>query len=204
MRRALRRRLPGIGEEAGFTLIELLVASAMSIVLLGAIGSLVISAVGQQPKLSKRAANISTVRWVLERLTREIRNGVVVDKATASSVSFQAYVRHSTCGGAGVLASGLPAIACEVTYTCTTTSCTRLEANPDIFTGTPTTIFSGIDSSNVFCYVPSTNTNPLTCGPAGSTDPTYVGVTLRMPNPSGPSALTVSDGASLRNATLSY
>jgi prepilin-type N-terminal cleavage/methylation domain-containing protein len=203
MRRALRRRLSGFGNEAGFTLIELLVASAMGVVLLGAVGSLLVSAVGDQPKLSKRAANISTARWVQERLTREIRNGVVVDKATASSVSFKTYVRHSTCGGTGALASGTPAIVCEVTYTCTTASCTRLEAAPDIFTGTPATIFSGINSSNVFCYVQSTNPDPLTCGPAGSTDPTYVGITLRIPNPSGPSALTVTDGASLRNATLS-
>jgi hypothetical protein len=31
---------------------------------------------------------------------------------------------------------------------------------------------------------------------------TYIGVKLRLPNPSGGGALTVSDGASLRNATL--
>jgi prepilin-type N-terminal cleavage/methylation domain-containing protein len=190
MRWASRRRPPGFGEEAGFTLIELLVASAMSVVLLGAIGSLVISAVREQPKLSQRAQNVSTARWVLERLTREIRNGVAIDKATASSVSFRTYVRHSTCGGTSALASGSPAITCEITYTCTTTSCTRLEANPGVYTGTATTIFSGINSSNVFTYSPAST-------------PTYVGVTLSMPNPSGPSALTVSDGASLRNATLS-
>ena len=33
---------------------------------------------------------------------------------------------------------------------------------------------------------------------------TYIEVTLSLPNPSGPARLTVSDGASLRNATLSY
>jgi prepilin-type N-terminal cleavage/methylation domain-containing protein len=191
MRRWLSKRLGRHGGEAGFTLIELLVASAMGVVLLGAVGSLLVSAMTDQPKLSKRAANISTARWVLERLTREIRNGVVVDKATASSVSFQSYVRHTACGGTTLLASGSPAIACEITYTCTTTSCTRLEANPGVYTGTPTTIFTGINSSNVFTYSPS------------SAAATYVGVTLSMPNPSGPSALTVSDGASLRNATLS-
>ena len=30
----------------------------------------------------------------------------------------------------------------------------------------------------------------------------HIGVTLRLPNPTGPAALTISDGASLRNATL--
>jgi hypothetical protein len=54
-------------------------------------------------------------------------------------------------------------------------------------------MFNGLStSSSVFTYSPST------------TAPTYVGVTLKIPNPSGAGALTVSDGASLRNATLSY
>jgi prepilin-type N-terminal cleavage/methylation domain-containing protein len=190
IRRALGARLAGGRNEAGFTLIELLVASAMSVVLLGAIGSMVISAMRSQPQVTKRANNISTARWVLERLTREIRNGVRVDNATASSVSFQTYVRHTTCGGTTPLVSTSPSIKCEVTYTCTTTSCSRIEADPEIYTGTETTIFSGIDNANVFSYSPS------------PTAPTYVEITLRIPNPNGPSALTVSDGASLRNAVL--
>ncbi len=61
---------------------------------------------------------------------------------------------------------------------------------PGVYTGTATTIFSGIDSSNVFSYSPS------------AAAATYIGVTLRLPNPSGSGDLTVSDGASLRNATL--
>jgi prepilin-type N-terminal cleavage/methylation domain-containing protein len=190
IRRALGARLvAGRGEE-GFTLIELLVASAMGVVLLGAIGSMVISAMRSQPAVSKRSQNISTARWVLERMTREIRNGVKVDNATASSVSFQTYVRHTTCGSTTPLASTSLSIKCEVTYTCTTTKCSRIEAALGVYTGTETTIFSGINSSNVFSYSPSAATA------------TYVGITLRMPNPSGPSALTVSDGASLRNAVL--
>jgi type II secretory pathway pseudopilin PulG len=195
---------PGrLGYEDGFTLVELLVASAMSIVLLGGIGALVVSAMNSQPKISERAANIQTARWAMERLTREIRNGVAVDRATATSVSFRTYVRRTACGGSGTLPSGSPAIRCEVTYTCTTTSCSRIEASEGVYTGTPTTIFSGIGSSNVFCYVPSASPDPLTCGTAASpSQVTYVGLSLRIPNPSGPSALTVSDGASLRNATL--
>lgn len=191
MRRGLGRRLAGYGREAGMTLVELLVASTMGVVVLGALGSLVIGAMREQPQISERSNNISTARWVLERLTREIRNGVKVDNATASSVSFQTYVRHTTCGGTTPLAGTTPSIKCEVTYTCTTTSCSRIEAAPGAYTGTATTIFSGINSNEVFSYTPSTGTPK-----------TYVRITLRIPNPSGPSALTVSDGASLRNAIL--
>jgi hypothetical protein len=201
MRRALGRRLAS--EQSGLTLVELLVASAMGVILLGGVGTMLVSAMRTQPKVSKRAANVSDARWVTERLTREIRNGIAVDVMTPTSVSFRTYVRRTACGGSGTLPSGTPAIRCEVTYTCTTTSCTRLEAAEGVYTGTPVTLFRGISSSDVFCYVPSTNTDPLTCGPARSgTSPTYIGITLRIPNPSGPSALTVSDGASLRNATL--
>jgi type II secretory pathway pseudopilin PulG len=185
-------RLRGSAGEGGFTLVELLVASAMGVVVMGAVASLLISAVRDQPKISKQAQNVTTARWVLERLTREVRNGVVVNKASAGEVSFQGYVRHSTCGGTGSLASTSPAIKCQITYTCNTTSCSRIESAPGTYTGTSQPVFSGIDSNQVFTYAPS------------SAEATYVKVTLRLPNPSGTGALTVSDGASLRNATLGY
>jgi type II secretory pathway pseudopilin PulG len=182
-----------LGEEAGMTLVELLVASAMGVVLMGAVGSLVVSAMRSQPGINEKAADIQTARWVLERMTRELRNGVVVDKSTStSSVSFQTYVRHATCGGTTLLPSTSPAIKCEVTYSCSASSCTRNETEPEVFTGgTPITIFSGLsNSASVFSYSPN------------NTTPTYVGVKIEIPHPSGNGALTVSDGASLRNATL--
>jgi hypothetical protein len=200
---AIRRRLGAAGAEDGLTLIELLVASAMGVVLLGGVGAMVVSAMNRQPEVSERSANVETARWVTERLTKEIRNGVAVDRAATTSVSFRTYVRRTACGSGVPTDPATPAIRCEVTYTCTTTACTRIEAAEGIYTGTPTTIFSGIDSSDVFCFVPSTNPDPLTCGPAASPGQvTYVGLRFRIPNPSGPEALTVSDGASLRNATL--
>jgi prepilin-type N-terminal cleavage/methylation domain-containing protein len=177
---------------AGFTLVELLVAMTMGVVVLGAVGSLVVSAMKNQPRISERAQDISTARWVLERLTREIRNGIRVDKATASSVSFETYVRHTTCGGTTALSAKTASIKCEVTYTCTTTKCSRIEAAPGVYTGKATQIFEGIDSSSVFSYTPN------------ATEATFVEVTLHMPNPAGDAPLTVSDGASLRNGTLTY
>lgn len=190
----MRQRLSRLrSDERGITLVELLVASAMGVVVMGAVALLVISAVRDQPKITKQAQNITTARWVLERMTREIRNGILVSpgQAQPQSISFKAYVRRTACGG-GVPASSAPPIECQITYTCSTTSCSRTESNPGVFTGTAQPIFSGIDSNQVFTYAPD------------ELKPTYVKITLRLPNPSGPGALTVSDGASLRNATLGY
>jgi len=203
MQRLRRLRLPDPGDETGFTLVELLVASAMSVVLLGAIGSMVISTMRIQPKISKSAQNVSSGRWVLDRMTRELRNGIRVDQATASKLSFLTYVRRATCGGTTAPSSITPSIKCEVTYQCTATACTRTEAADGIYTGTARTMFTGISSSDIFCYVPSAETDPLTCGTAKATaEVTYVSIRLRLPDPSGAGSLTVSDGASLRNATL--
>jgi type II secretory pathway pseudopilin PulG len=178
--------------EEGFTLIELIVAATMGVVVMGAVAMLVISAVRQQPHISKQAQNISTARWVLERMTREIRNGIAVKENSASMVSFEGYVRRGSCGGSGVASSS---IICRITYECTTTACFRKESEPQVNGGTPSQVFSGIDSNQVFTYAPSEAAAPQI---------TYVKITLRLPNPTGPGALTVSDGTSLRNATLGY
>ena len=99
--RVLRAARGKLGTEGGFTLVEVMVAAAMSVVVVAAASSMLISAVKDQPELTKRAQSVSNARWILARLTREIRNGVVVDKATPSSVSFRTYVRSTTCGSAG-------------------------------------------------------------------------------------------------------
>lgn len=189
----LRRRLGRVHEEEGFTLIELLVAAAMSVVIVGAAGSMLISAVQTQPELSKRSQDVSSARWILERMTREIRNGISVDSgATGSVVSFQAYVRQTSCGSGTPLPPESSAIECQITYDCSSgTSCTRKEADPDVPTsGTPKTIFTGIASDKVFNFSPSPS------------EATFIGVTLRFPNPDGDGFLTISDGASLRTADV--
>jgi type II secretory pathway pseudopilin PulG len=189
--------------ELGMTLVELLVASMMSIVLIGAIGSMVVSAMKTQPKISKSAQNISSARYVLERMTRELRNGIRVDQATASKISFLTYVRHTSCGGTALPISTTASIKCEVTYQCSTTACTRTEAADGVYAGTARTFFTGINSSSVFCFVPSAEADPLTCGAAkAAPEVTYVKIQLRLPDPSGAGSLTIADGASLRNAVL--
>jgi type II secretory pathway pseudopilin PulG len=196
----MKRRLRRLRSEEGYTLVELLVASMMGVVVMGTVALLVISAVKDQPKISKQAQNITTARWVLDRLTHEIRNGVLVTTADPDELSFQTYLRRSTCGGSASLASSSPAIKCQVTYVCTTTACSRRESPPNSSSGTPQEVFSGIDSNDVFEYAPE----PIATEPASVQAITYVKVTLRLPNPSGSGALTVSSGASLRNATLGY
>lgn len=191
-------RLRRARSEQGYTLIELLVAAAMGAVVMSAVAMLVIGAVKGQPEISKQAQNITTARWILDRLTHELRNGLAVTKAEPDEVSFQVYVRRSTCGGTATLPASTPAIKCQVTYSCTTTACSRSESAPGTYTGTPEEIFDGIDSSQVFTYVPEvTEASEVS-------KVTYVKVTLSLPEPDGVGAFTVSSGTSLRNATLGY
>ncbi|HEX3174332.1 MAG TPA: hypothetical protein VHQ43_08970 [Solirubrobacterales bacterium] len=179
-----------LDSEEGMTLIEMLVAATMSVVLVAAASSMLISAVRTQPKLSKRAQNISTARVALERMTREIRNGIAVYEASGSKVSFKTQVRTTSCGSGTASTAGQPAIQCRVTYSCTTTACTRTETAPEVTSGgTPVAIVSGLDSSKVFTYSPED-------------EPTYIGVTLHIPNPEGSDDLVVSDGAGLRTLSL--
>lgn len=189
--RRLRARLAGRGE-AGMTMIELLVAAGMAVVLVGAAGSMLVTSVRRQPELSERVQKVSTARYVLERMTREIRNGVAVyPGATSSQVSFKTQVRRTECGADVAEDPNDPAIQCRVTYACTTTACTRTETDLEVETGgTPRTIVTGLSSGEVFSYEPNAE------------EPGYIGVTLNFPNPEGSGNLTVSDGAGLRSRSL--
>jgi Tfp pilus assembly protein PilW len=178
-------------DESGMTLVELLVAMTLGVVVMGGVIILLIGALRAQPRIENQSSNVQTARWVLGRMTREIRNGIRIDQKTTSSVSFEAFVRHASCGSTATLSSSAPPKKCEITYTCSGTTCTRLEALPTLTTGTAVPLFSGLgNASSVFTYSPSTS-------------PTYIGITLKIPDSSGSGALTVSDGASLRNAVLS-
>jgi type II secretory pathway pseudopilin PulG len=205
MRAGARRRLTALGGEDGMTLIELLVAMIMGIIVVGGATAMLISAVRAQPQQQEQAESISTARFELERMTREIRNGTSVTVANPTNVSFVARVRRTACGAGLPTSASTPSIQCQIVYGCTTTSCTRTErAVGSASGGTPTTIVRDIDSSSVFCFVPSANADPTECGPAkAGTSPTYIGLTLSVPNPRGSGHLTISDGASLRGATLS-
>jgi type II secretory pathway pseudopilin PulG len=188
---AIRMRLRRLEPEAGMTLIELLVASAMSVILVGAACTMLISAVHDQPKLSKKTQEISTARYVLERMTRELRNGIRVYEASGSTVAFETQVRRTECGGAEASGESAPSLDCRVTYSCTATECTRTETDPEVpaGSGTPERLVGGLDSDQVFSYEP---------GSASPGEVDYVGITLNIENPEGRGSLTVTDGAGLR------
>jgi type II secretory pathway pseudopilin PulG len=187
--KALIQRVRRSEAEAGLTLIELLVAATMSVIIVGAATSMLISAVRQQPEISQRSQVVSTARFVLERMTREIRNGIAVvpQESSASTVAFTAYVRHATCGGSGSLASSKSAQICKITYSCSATACTRAEtASTATGAGTAVPLFSGIDNAKVFSYSPDLE------------EATFIGATFRIPEGDGDTHLTISDGATLR------
>ena len=186
----MRGRL--FSDERGMTLIELLVAAAMSVVIVGGGTSMLISAMRTQPQLNERNQKVTEVRWVQERMTKELRNGVRVDVAEPTTVSFLTRVRTTTCGAGVSLDSSTPATNCQVTYDCSSGSaCTRAEAPEGVVGGgAPKPLIDGLESGAAFNYFPDKD------------EPTYVGIILRVPNPSGSGALTVSDGASLRTPVL--
>jgi Tfp pilus assembly protein PilW len=188
MRRRIRSRLGP--SEAGLTLVEMLVAAMVGIVVLGATSSMLISTVRTQPKISDRAQDASTARWVLERMTREIRNGVTVQEGSSvSTLIFTAQVRHSICGGTALLPASSSSIECKVTYSCGGGQCSRAETAPTaVGSGTPVPIFKGVDSEKVFSYSPEIQ------------GADFVAVTLRFPDPDGGGHFTISDGATLRGA----
>ncbi|HEU4739703.1 MAG TPA: hypothetical protein VFS54_11585 [Solirubrobacterales bacterium] len=195
------------------TLIEMLVAAVMSVIIVGASCSMLISAVRDQPALSKKAQNVTTARYQLERMVRELRNGVTIEVAknmNASEVTVVAQVRRVSCGGAVQTNASADAIQCMITYSCSEATCTRTEATmAGVAVGAPTVAASGLGDSEVFCYVPSAEADPTDCGPPPEpkegepyVPPTYVGINLDVPNPEGPGLLTISDGATLRSAAF--
>jgi len=190
-------------EDSGLTLVEMLVAATMSVIIVAASCAMLINAVRDQPALSKKAQNVTTARYQLERVVHELRNGVKIEEgasASASGFTLVAQMRRVTCGGAPMTDPNAEPIQCQVTYQCSGSSCTRTEA------GVTTIAFSGIGDTNVFCFVPSAEADPTKCGAPqegeGAVPPTYVGVNLQVPNPEGPGLLTISDGATLRTAAF--
>jgi Flp pilus assembly pilin Flp len=192
-------------DESGLTLIEMLVAAMMSVIIVGAGCAMLISAVKSQPGLSRKAQNVTTARYQLERVVREVRKAVKVEKATPTEVVLLTRTQRTSCGSTTKASPEVQRPQCRVTYRCSGTSCTRAEATEGgTQVGAAVLALSGLESANVFCFVPSTEADPSKCGPprTGEGPPTYVGVNLKVPNPEGPGLLTISDGATLRTETF--
>jgi Tfp pilus assembly protein PilW len=184
----VRSLLKGLGRrlarDEGFTLVELLVASTMALVVIGAGVLMFTAAIRSQPKASSRLAKVRTARTTSERIVRELRQGWSTPTATSNQLSILTYVHRAACGGA-YSSSTIP---CRVTYTCTAGTCTRVEAQPNgASPGTTRQIVTGLSNGIVFRYA---------SGLGGSS---WVGITLQFPGQNGDDAITVEDGAALRN-----
>lgn len=182
----------------GFTLVELLVASAASLVVTGALVTLLASVVHNQPEAQERSAQIQNGRYLVERMVREVRQGAVVTgtNSTTRSLTIKTYTR----GGCNGAAPTTTAILCQVNYTCAAASsglgyCTRKAG-----TATATTIVVGLASPDVFSYAP-VGTSTATCSPSTTTSPALVCLKLVFPARGGDDTITLQDGAFLRNLT---
>lgn len=188
-------------DQRGITLVELMVATTMTLLVLGAASYLMIIAVRTQPAISDRNADIQQGRVFEERFTRELRASYKIEPApapTASTLSFDTYVRSTTCGGAAQTNPAAPAIPCRVTYTCSAGTCSRAEGAPSTGGGTPIRIVSGLASAAVFGTDPTTPpTSPST---PLATDADFITVHLAFPpTDSGGQAIILDDGVDLRN-----
>lgn len=183
MRLGVRR----VGDESGFTLPELLIAAAMGLVVAAAGMTMVMVAVKSQPRISERAAQIQQGRTMLERLSRELRQGDDVTNATANALRVHTFVDGSDCGG--VQGTAVP---CWVDYACSADSCTRTVEGD-----TAEIVVSGITAPEIFCYAPWDGQS--SCGAATGTDPAYVALRLSFPADDGGESVTLDNGISLRN-----
>jgi prepilin-type N-terminal cleavage/methylation domain-containing protein len=188
MRSLFRHAVRKLGDERGFTLTEVLMASVLGLFVVGIATTVFVTAVRTQPGLTTRGDAIRQARTGMERLVRELRqgNGTVYGQPAANQLSFLTYVPGSTCGATS---NGF----CRVTYSCATSgTCTRTVAKADgTSPSAAANVVTGLKTSNVFSYLP-TNTAPY-----------YITATFVFPGQNGGEAITVSDGAALRNRTTS-
>lgn len=174
--RALRR------SEGGWTLVEMLVAAGIGMVVLGGAVTIFMGAVKSEPRATAKVGAIQEGRVALERITREVRQGVeVVDASLPSRLVLITYVNQSPCGAA----TSDEAIPCQVTYECEGDVCTRVVAAPDgASPGPATQVVSDLSSTAVFSWSeaePERVEVELAFEKSQSTDPTVLadGATLR-------------------------
>jgi len=182
--RARRRAVAALRrEEGGFTLLELLVATTIGLVVVAGAMTIFLSGVKSQPRASSKVAAIQQGRFTVDRIVRELRQGLEVPATPAGDhLEIVTYVKATSCGGS----AGGPAIPCRVIYNCESDACTRAVAQPDgTGAGAAVQVVDGLTSVNIFSYSPS------------AADASFVGVTLSLESDGEP--VVLGDGAALRN-----
>lgn len=170
--------------DRGWTLVEMLVAVTIGMVVLGGAVTIFLGAVKSEPRASAKVGAIQEGRVALERITRELRQGIEVQApADNDELSLITYVKQSPCGGSPAAV----ARACLVTYACEAGVCSRSVAEPGSPAGTPVEIVSDLSSTNVFSYSPS------------AAEPDYVGVEFAFEKSQSTDPTVLADGATLRN-----
>jgi len=164
------------------TLVELLIASTMGLVVVGAALSMFVSGVRSEPRTASKVAAIQQARFTLDRMTRELRQGLSVEVPTSTELEMVTYVKEVSCGGV-VSSTSIP---CEVTYDCEGEICTRTVAQPDgSAPGSPTQVVEGLASPEVF-------------DPEPALAPIYIGVDFAIATETE-DPVELSDGVALRN-----
>lgn len=176
----------GRRDRRGFTLVELLIAATTGLVVVGAAVTIFVSSIRSEPRTSSKVAAIQQGRTAMERITRELRQGVVVQTQTAAQLGIVTYVGDATCGGD-------PEAPCLVTYTCTTAGdCSRVVSETDgTSPGSSVQVVDGLSDDSVFTY--STSGGELS----------YVGVRLSFATYGGAGPVVLRDGVALRNLVQS-
>src|SRR5687767_3985740 len=85
--------------DAGYTLPEPLIATAVARILLGGSTTVRVAGVQSGPRISERSAEIQEARVLMDRVTRELRQGATVLEATTGHLRLITCVSSETCGG---------------------------------------------------------------------------------------------------------
>ena len=173
------------------TLVEMLVAASMALIVLAAAGTVIVIAARNTPRVAERSADVQAGMVFQERVGREVRQGYRILNATPSSMELYTFRRVASCGSSTPIAATAPAIACRVTYSCSSAgTCTRSETDPaGTLPPTVQTVATGLASNNVFAYSPS------------AAAPEYITMTLAFKKGSSTTedTVTLQDGFELRN-----
>lgn len=166
-------------QETGFTLVELLVATAIALVLLGVTVALITSALQSEPRSTSRSSQIEAGRVMLERITRELREGCKVVSDGEAGLSLSVYMGCE---------DDLP----TYTYICSPEGEGRKCERNNVAADTSELMVSGLEDDLNGAWPVFTLQND-----------SYVEIQLRFPRAeAGGESVTLSDGVAMRNQAL--